>query len=60
MREKLKKNCRLYFTISCSYWFWFRYMDSIKQDGWLAPAYFSQDHKYFDQHLPSVKDETIV
>ena len=31
-----------------------------EQDGRLAPAYFSQEHKYFDQHLPTVKDETIV
>ena len=31
-----------------------------KQDGRLAPAYFSQEHKYFDQHLPTVKNETIV
>ena len=27
------------------------------QDGPLAPAYFSQEHKYFDQHLPTVKNE---
>ena len=33
---------------------------NIKQDGRLAPAYFSQEHKYFDQHLPTVKNETIV
>ena len=32
----------------------------IKQGGRLAPAYFSQEHKYFDQHLPTVKNETIV
>ena len=32
----------------------------IKQDGRLAPAYFSQEYKYFDQHLPTVKNETIV
>ena len=31
-----------------------------QQDGRLAPAYFSQEHKYFDQHLPTVKNETIV
>ena len=31
-----------------------------KQDGRLAPAYFSQEYKYFDQHLPTVKNETIV
>ena len=31
-----------------------------KQDGRLAPAFFSQEHKYFDQHLPTVKNETIV
>ena len=29
-----------------------------KQDGRLAPAYFSQEYKYFDQHLPTVKNET--
>ena len=33
---------------------------TMKQDGRLAPAYFSQEHKYFDQHLPTVKNETIV
>ena len=31
-----------------------------KQDGRLAPAYFSQEYKYFDQHLPTVKNETTV
>ena len=31
-----------------------------KQDGRLAPVYFSQEHKYFDQHLPRVKNETIA
>ena len=35
---------------------WFDY----KQDGRLAPAYFSQEYKYFDQHLPTVKKETTV
>ena len=30
------------------------------QDGRLAPAYFSQDYKKFDQHLPTVKNETTV
>ena len=32
----------------------------IEQDGRLAPAYFSQEYKYFDQHLPTVKNETTV
>ena len=31
-----------------------------KQDGRLAPAYFSHEYKYFDQHLPIVKNETTV
>ena len=31
-----------------------------EQDGRLAPAYFSQEHKYFDQLLLIVKNETIV
>ena len=31
-----------------------------EQDGRLAPAYFSQEYKYFDQHLPTVKIETTV
>ena len=31
-----------------------------EQDGRLAPAYFSQEYKYFDQYLPAVKNETIV
>ena len=30
------------------------------QDGPLEPAYFSQEHKYFDQHLPTANNETIV
>ena len=34
--------------------------EELKQDGRLAPAYFSLEHKYFDQHLPTVKNETIV
>ena len=32
----------------------------FKQDGRLPPAYFSQEYKYFDQHLPTVKNETTV
>ena len=37
-------------------------LDWIKnqQDGRLAPAHFSQEYKYFDQHLPTVKNETTV
>ena len=31
-----------------------------QQDGRLAPAYFLQEYKYFDQHLPTVKNETTV
>ena len=31
-----------------------------KQGGRLPPAYFSQEYKYFDQHLPAVKNETTV
>ena len=30
----------------------------LKQDGRLAAAYFSHEYKYFDQHLPTVKNET--
>ena len=30
------------------------------QDGRLAPACFSQEYKYFVQHLPTVKNETTV
>ena len=30
------------------------------QDGRLAAAYFSQEYKYFDQHLPTVKNETTA
>ena len=33
---------------------------NVKQDGRLAPAYFSQEYKYFDQHLPTVKNETCL
>ena len=36
---------------------WYKYSVNSKQDGRLAPAYFSQEHKYFDQHLPTVKNE---
>ena len=32
----------------------------VQQDGRLAPPYFSQEYKYFDQHLPTVKNETTV
>ena len=32
----------------------------IKQDGLLAPAYFSPNYKYFDQHLQTVKNETTA
>ena len=32
----------------------------VKQDGRLAPAYFSHEYKYFDQHFPTVKNETTV
>ena len=33
---------------------------NCKQDGRLAPAYFSPEYKYFDQHLQTVKNETTV
>ena len=32
----------------------------IKQDGRLAPAYFSPKYKYFDQLLQMVKNKTTV
>ena len=32
----------------------------MRQDGRLARAYFLHECKYFDQHLPTVKNETIV
>ena len=31
-----------------------------KQDGRIPPAYFSQEYENFDQHLPTVKNETTV
>ena len=31
-----------------------------KQDGRLAPAYFSQEYKFFDHYLLTVKNETTV
>ena len=31
-----------------------------KQDGRLAPAYFLPNYKYFNQHLPIVKNKTTV
>ena len=33
---------------------------NIKQDGRLAPAYFSPNYKYFDQLLQTVKSKTTV
>ena len=30
------------------------------QDDRLPPAYYSQEYKYFDQHSPTVKNETTV
>ena len=30
----------------------------LEQDGRLAPAYFSPEHKFFDQHLQAVRNET--
>ena len=30
----------------------------MKQDGRLAPAYFSPEYKCFDQHFQTVKNET--
>ena len=35
-------------------------LNKIKQDGRLAPAYFSPEYKYFDQHLQTVKNEATV
>ena len=34
--------------------------DDVKQDGRLAPAYFSPNYKYFDQLLQMVKNKTTV
>ena len=31
-----------------------------KQDGRLAPVYFSEEDKYFDQHFPTVTNKTTV
>ena len=49
----VKVHCLLIFA-ECNRW------KSNKQDGRLAPAYFSQEYKYFDQHLATVKNETTV
>ena len=38
----------------------FKYTPDIKQDGRLAPAYFSPNYKYFDQLLRAVKNKTTV
>ena len=35
-----------------------RYLHALKQDGRLAPAYFSPNYKYFDQLLQTVKNKT--
>ena len=35
-------------------------IEIVKQDGRLATAYFSHEYKYFDQHLPTVKNEITV
>ena len=37
-----------------------RFSNKVIQDGRLAPAYFSPENKYFDQHLQTVKKETTV
>ena len=34
--------------------------ENMQQDGWLAPAYFSPNYKYFDQLLLTVKNKTTV
>ena len=36
------------------------FVQKDKQDGRLAPAYFSHNYKYFDQLLQTVKNETTV
>ena len=36
------------------------FWNTIKQDGRLAPPYFSPEYKYFDQHLQTVKNDTTV
>ena len=33
---------------------------NIKQEGRLPPAYFFYEYKLFDQHLPTVENETTV
>ena len=38
----------------------YKYSLEYEQDSRLAPAYFSQEYKYFDQHLPTVKSETAA
>ena len=35
-------------------------LSDIKQSNRLAPAYFSPEYEYFDQHLQTVKNETTV
>ena len=45
------------FVLFASYLGW---ENDKKKDGWLAPAIFLQEYKYFDQHLPTVKNETAV
>ena len=37
-----------------------RKQKELKQDGRLAPAYFSPNYKYFDQLLQTVKNKTTV
>ena len=34
--------------------------EKTKQDGRLAPAYFSPEYKIFDQHMQTFKNETTV
>ena len=34
--------------------------ENIKQDGWLAPAYFSPNYKCIDRVLQTVKNKTTV
>ena len=43
-----------------SQWTHVTFQKNIKQDGRLAPAYFSPNYKYFDQLFQTVKNKTTV
>ena len=56
IRTKINESPSLLFYIVCDIFC----QNNEKQDGRLAPVYFSPNYKYFDQLLQTVKNKTIV